>query len=246
MKQNLALLSVTMNTPLKIQEERIWSTWYRRLLGKQVYLVSNLSHVKGQKEHLKLEEIDHQETFENPGHIPGCCQGLQLGLDHLKKINFNGIVVLTVPDTIADEGFKDILTTGFDRQVYTHDWGPGHAAMDFVVLAPEVWRRYQLPKLLGYMGNTPVMQHGINKFPAPDRSPYLEQWHQSYLEKNWSHKIFNQSEHGAGWGTNVGTWFNLPDCKFRVVQSGGDARPTKTHTTDKYYEFDITGIRNEN
>ena len=217
-------------------------TWYRKMFQDQVYLISNISQDTSQPLHEKPSGINHRDVFTNPGHIPGCCIGLQMGIDHLKAIGFQGIVVLTVPDTIADEGFVDILKTPMDRQVYTHDWGPNHAAMDFVVLAPEAWKVYEIPIMKGYMhGDMPVMQHSLGVFGAPAHSAALENWHYQYLEsEHLSYKMFSQSDpDGAGWGTNVGTWYRLPECQFRVVQSGGDARPTKTHTTEKYHEFDI-------
>lgn len=230
-----------MNTPLKIQEEEIWTTWYRHLFGDNVYLVSNISHDDSHPMHNKPSGVDHQEVFLNPGHIPGCCHGLQLGLDHLKAIGFEGIVVLTVPDAIADEGFKDILKADLAQDVYAHDWGPDHVAMDFVLLHPEAWKDYELPKLLGYVGNqTPVMEDYLGKFMAPAQSAELEKWHTKYLSSTFTYTVFSQQGLGGpGWGTNVGTWFLLNNCDFRVIQSGGDARPTKTHTTDKYNEFDI-------
>lgn len=239
---NLALVSVTMNTPLKREEEDIWVAWYRKMFGDDVYLVSNVSHTDQYPRQDKHPGVNHSEQFDNPGHIPGCCIGLEMGLEHLRQRGFQGNVVLTVPDTIADEGFADILTADLEKEVYGHDWGPPSVATDFILLRHDVWDTFKLPRLYRNTdaGNPIMIDECGHTFIARDRSPALEQWNRLYLNrKKYNYEVFEQKKDGAGWGTNVGTWFRIPGCEFRVVQSGGDARPTKTHTTDKYHEFDI-------
>ena len=242
MKQDIALISVGMNTPLKIQEERIWSNWFRGMLGDRAYLINNISMLDNGIEYKKGELIDHSQQFKNPGHLPGCTAGLMLGLAHLKSIDFDGLVILTVCDVIADEGFKDILNVSdFDADIYSHDWGPECIATDWIMLSPKIWRDFKFPEFKGVdrKTNYPVLKdHDGNLFYAPAGTPTLEKWNKKYIEsQDWNHKHFVGSE-SPGWGTNVGVWMEVSGKKFRVVQSGGDARPTKTHLTTKYMEFD--------
>ena len=73
---------------------------------------------------------------------------------------------------------------------------------------------------------------------APDGYPVLEEWNTIYIqERGWKNKYF-MGKSTPGWGTNVGTTIDMSGIKFKIVQSGGEARPTKTHLTNKYMEFD--------
>ena len=234
-----------MNTPLKMEEEKIWKNWYRHLFGDDVYLINTLSCVKEYEIPSETRtDIDYSVNFHNPGHIAGCCQGLNLGLRHLLDHNYEGIVVLTVPDAIADEGFKNILDIDLSNSqtIYAHDWGPDHIAMDFILLPPKVAKLYRVPE---YHGANHVIDKFGNPIPCIDHTAVLEKWNHLYIKNEFpSYKVFSQKgEGGPGWSTNIGTWFKIPGCEFRVVQSGGDARRTKTHVTDKYYEFDINNVR---
>ena len=245
MNKKIALISVGMNTPLKIKEEQIWANWFRGMFGDDVYLINNISMVSGGGEYIQNSLIDHSSQFENPGHLPGCCQGLMMGLDHLKEVGYEGPVVLTVCDVIANESFKDIIgISDFDADIYTHDWGPEHIATDWIVLSPKIWKDFQFPELAGRNNlSQPVMKdHAGRVFVAPDRTPILEKWNDIYIkEKGWKNKYFTGND-APGFknleGKTVGVEMDVSGIKFSIVQSGGDARPTKTHLTDKYMEFD--------
>lgn len=245
MVNKIAMISVGMNTPLKIKEEQIWANWFRGMFLEDVYLVNNISMVANGQSYKTNPLIDYSEQFENPGHLPGCCIGLNKGLDHLKSIGFNGIVVLTVCDVISNEPFKDIINvSNFDADIYTHDWGPNHIATDWIILSPKIWKEFKFPELAGYdkSGNPILKDYMERSFLAPDRTPVLEQWNRLYIEeKKWKNKYFNSKDSPGFINDNnkvVGVKMDVSGVQFSVVQSGGDARPTKTHLTNKYMEFD--------
>jgi hypothetical protein len=87
-----------------------------------------------------------------------------------------------------------------------------------------------------------MKDHAGRVFVAPDRTPILEKWNDIYIkEKGWKNKYFTGND-APGFknleGKTVGVEMDVSGIKFSIVQSGGDARPTKTHLTDKYMEFD--------
>lgn len=245
MNKKIALISVGMNTPLKIQEEQIWANWFRGMFGDDAYLINNVSMIKNGTSCEKNKLIDHSEKFENPGHLPGCCKGLNMGLDHLKSINYDGPVVLTVCDVIANEPFANITNVSdFDADIYTHDWGPEHIATDWIILSPDIWKDFEFPSLAGEnQVGQPVLKDYVGRlFIAADRTPVLEKWNDIYIkEKGWKNKYFTSND-SPGFdnpeGKTVGVKMTVSDIEFSVVQSGGDARPTKTHLTNQYMEFD--------
>ena len=242
MNKKIALISVGMNTPLKIEEERIWSSWFKGMFGSDVYLINNISTVDNGIQYAKPDLIDYSESFPNPGHLPGCCEGLMRGINHLKNINYEGPVVFTVCDVIANEDFKKVIEIkDFDAEIYTHDWGPGYTATDWMFLTPHIWQSFQFPEKVGHVNETgaPVLRDYKGRtFVAPDGFPVLEDWNTLYIrERGWKNKYFTWQE-TPGWSTNIGTTIDISGHKFKIVQSGGDARPTKTHLTNKYLEFD--------
>jgi len=242
------MISVGMNTDLKIKEERVWSNWFKGMFGDEVYLINNISTIEDGATYQKPELIDYSESFPNPGHIPGCCHGLTLGLNHLKKIEYEGPVILTVCDVIANEEFQEIINfSEYDAQIYTHDWGGGYTATDWIFLTPEIWKSFKFPTNIGRVTETgvPVMEDYMGRrFLAPDYYPVLEQWNTVFIqEMGWKNNYTLGHESPAWKGgkdniSNVGTRLKINNVSFNVVQSAGEARPTKTHLTNKYMEFD--------
>jgi len=244
----IAMISIGMDTDLKLTEEKIWSSWFKGMLGDDVYLISVLScnDWTNTPDRVEPAELDHCLYMKNPGHVPGVCEGLMRGIDYLSKIDYEGPVVLTCPDVIADEGFKNIVNEEtFVNDAYVHDWGPGCVATDWILLAPRTWKEFRFPSYVTNLPHRdgeaiPVMQDSVDNklFYAPDFSTALEQWNKHYMDARGFKVHLTSNASNVGWPPNVGTWMNVGQCKFRIVHSGGDARPTKKHLTERYMSFD--------
>ena len=82
------------------------------------------------------------------------------------------------------------------------------------------------------------------RFLAPDHHPVLEEWNSVFIkEMGWqnNYTLSNESPAWKGGANNksiVGTRLTMSNISFNIIQSAGTARPTKTHLTEKYMEFD--------
>jgi hypothetical protein len=247
-RAKIVLLSIGMDTPQKLKEERIWASWFKGMLGNDVYLLNVLS-CNGDMHEIDYmtDEVDCRLGIDNFGHIPGVCLGLNTGLSYLKENDWVGPVVLTCPDVIADDGFKDIISVCGDYRyrydIYVHDWGLSCYATDWIYITPSVLYEYEFPHLIMLKNadyNTPIMCDDTDKiFLAPDYSNSLEMWNYGYINnKKWKiHTTVNKDN--VAWPPNVGVKMWVDGVRFNIIHNAaGTPRSSKTHLTNKYMEFD--------
>jgi len=244
---NLAMVAVGMNRPIKIEEERIWTRWLRSLCGDSIYLINIISCDKELPLYTPQDSIDHYEFFTNPGHVPGVCEGYTRGIQYLSRIGFNGSVIFTNPDVIPDERFKAFVDYTYNSSpknymydLYGHDWGGiEYLATDFLFMPYHTWKRFSWPTMVGTEEGHPVMKdwHG-NVFVAPKYSPALEAWAVHYIRSTGLNLHTVDGSKNVAWPPNVGVIMDIDGIKFNIIHSGGEARPTKKHLTNKYLSFD--------
>ena len=244
MMSNIALVSVGLNTPSKIDEERIWTKWLKSMCGDCVYLINIISVDKQYPIYRPQDKIDHFEYFDNLGHIPGVTIGFTRGISHLRRVGFTGNVIFTNPDVVPNEEFLNLISN-LDRErpqldIYGHDWGPGCVATDFLFMTYDAWTTFIWPRYVGVSEyGHPIMQDSFgDAFIAPKYSAALEQWASLYIKRMAFNNNILEGSKNVAWPPNVGVRMDIDGIRFNIVHSGGDARPTKLHLTNKYKEFD--------